>query len=170
MDASGKQALSKAAKLAAIDSEIERIEAELCGYGVLGVHGTLFENAKQRGNDIESVESILNVLVEEKKLNSFELLEDVKSLTTNSKLKAKAKLLRAASINKLLWWELDVGGVKQYMFVDRGTKATFNVCTEEQLQKDEGANYPFFLLWEARGLTPEKIRVIAANVSIKFRK
>ena len=158
------EALSKAAKMQAIDSEIERIAAELREYGVLGVKSNLFESSGNRQPDINTVEEILQYLKSDggldpaKPVKVSELQHDIPCFLAKPS-KTAPYTTRVGKVNVILCWKLTVhkeglpDDQELYLFVDRDNKASFNVCTMQALRTKNGVGQPFLPLWAHRSLS-----------------
>jgi len=170
------EALSKAAKLQAIDSEVERIAAELREYGVetkLGVRGGLLGHDDQV--QIEMYRKTFERIMQEIKGLSFTFLEKGVPDKRDAPSSTIGKLARRGSTyfsspNILAWNLIRPGDQAQlYVFLKYGTSATFCVCEESALMKKDPSSLAVKQIWPAIGyFSSKEVESMKTNIEAEI--
>jgi len=167
MDEKTTVALGKAAKLAAIDSEIERIAAELREYGLETELGSgLFSSSEQLENDAKIFEEVLQRVETAGVLSELKRCE-FKSLVVGGSQTSKAlSIVKSVTSNSLRCWICkNKDGGELFIFFEPGSRSRFSVCTREALTKKDPRNYPLIPFWSARGLNEAKMKIAEGLVA-----
>ena len=166
------EALSKAAKLQAIDSEVERIAAELREYGVetkLGVGGLLGHGDQAQ---VDMYRQTFELLMHEIPDLECEFIPEGPPDLRGAPKSAAGKIVRRGSSllssSSIHAWKLIRPSDKKnlYAILKYGLSATFCVCEESALTKKDASSLAVKQIWAAIGFfTPLEVKSMVAAIT-----